>query len=331
VQVKPKLQLPLTESVCASKLAPSLDSTGDWMQRRQEPKSSPISFISTLFVIFAFQFIPIDLAYATEPAASPPQSSAGTEKKAQAQPDNLGFTAQCPKLLAMVDDFGHECLEKARQKIRTFYPSGGDVGVEETQSAYFRAGTPGSHFGLGCTLNAQHKISFLGVYYSTNGDNFKVANTSPIRYIDFNGVVGIMVNDKPVNLLLVRQFGSDFVPLHFPQKTIKNCEVSKQSTGETADENGRFWAFEEKRPGGLSIKSCVGPKENWSCWTHDYIEFFPSPQRQIIYHGDAFSPVFIRDGGDLIVQKDYLEQACAAPKERRKTDAEFILFELCPR
>jgi hypothetical protein len=253
-------------------------------------------------------------------------------------PGEMSFTKQCPKLLAIADDFAHECLKRARSFSRDFYPesfSGGflDAPEKEEHAAYFRAVDTGSHFGLGCTLNQDHKINFLGVYYAAKSSSFTKANTAPLSYIDFQGNVGLQVDGKVVNLMALRQFGTDFIPLRYrilgteydpsilkdPHviPPVKNCESPNRPDGRVNSPGASYFISESQDHGEHVITICVDNpnKKDPGCRSSSYIDYFPNKNQQIIDYEQLSALWLIRDGGGLSVSKKQYEIACHAPND----------------
>jgi len=246
--------------------------------------------------------------------------SYGKESPKPTAPGKTGFHDVCPGLFKIADDFAKECLEKARPYGRVFLP----VHQKETHAAYFREIDSGSHFSLGCTLDQNHKIRFLGIYYSTKSSSFKVANTAPFEFIDFNGNVGINVDGKPVVLIAVRRFVTDFIPSPYKEfdpkldpdavpnpnslPPVKNCENEQVPDGRIRMNNGGAYKIVETKDeqGNIIINGYEG---DTPAYYGQYYRFFPSKQRQIIYDGGA-GFWYITAGGDLLVKKSILEEYC---------------------
>jgi hypothetical protein len=262
--------------------------------------------------------------------------------------EGTSFTEQCPVLFSIADEFAHECLEKARFETRYFAPGNfyGGFGTPQPviHGAYFRAVDSGSHFGLGCTLNRDRKLDFVGVYYSTKSSNFAETNTAPIRFIDYNGNVGITVNGEPTTLLLIRQFATHFVPWKykpFDPKTdldavidphrlppIKNCEsitLPSDQMGKWYREGG-FDAFERPRDDGITIKSCFDITRNDSgCQSSKYLQFLSRDHSQILFQGPA-AFWYIRDSGALLMKEEIFNKVCKTSKTAGNGT---ILREVC--
>jgi hypothetical protein len=239
----------------------------------------------------------------------------------------VGFAAQCPQLLAQADDFAHECLSGAREQRRFFYPVGPEV-----HSAYFHPAADGSHFALGCTLNVKHQIEFLGIYYALSGDSFKIANTAPLGYIDFQGDVGIVVDGELINLIAVRQFGTDLIPLRYLSGTVKNCEGAILANGNLKGPRGGWYTLFERRDAkGIWMRDCV---ESACLPDSEYVEFFGGSDNRIIFH-DQFSDYFIESGGGIFVKKAVLLKQCPIYDAMRakgghpQTQIENVTGEVC--
>jgi hypothetical protein len=249
--------------------------------------------------------------------------------------------------LKIADDFAHECLRKARFETRYFAPGNFSGGFGAPQPVvhgeYFRAVDSGSHFGLGCTLNRDHALDFVGVYYSTKSSTFKVANTAHLRLIDNDGNVGLTVDGEQVSLLAIRRFATDFIPSHykvFDPKTdpdavvdphrlppIKNCDTLTLPNGHSNwyREDG-FVASESQVNRDHVIKTCFDiTKPESGCQSFKYIEFFPSNSRQMIYQGNA-AFWYIRNGGDLLVKDNVLKGSCGSTRLSNNLN---IAHEVC--
>jgi hypothetical protein len=246
----------------------------------------------------------------------------------------LSFTEQCPTLLKIADDFAHECIAKAHTwsyEVQTF------AGHKATISkiAYFRPTTPQSHFSLGCVLNNhdQKKIDYIGVYYSTKGSNFALADSDKAewRNIDWYGNVGLIADGEPINLVLVRPFDTGSMSfsdegfgMHFLLKDgarEKNCEMPKPLHMERVENEA-----------SISIEVCGGPNcdEN-EFKTYDtffaatkrphkiigedvfdgpfsYTRFFNGGDHQIIYRNAGF---YIESDGALLMRSSILQDDCS--------------------
>ncbi|HUZ46754.1 MAG TPA: hypothetical protein VMW54_08960 [Terriglobia bacterium] len=243
--------------------------------------------------------------------------------------NQLSFTSQCPLFLKQADDFAHECLANARKQTRYWHPDFmiGSPAIKETASAYFGKALPGSHFALGCTLASDHTLNVVGIYYSTNSNNFKIANTAPLNFIDFNGNVRVSVDGKVTNFVMLRQLGTDFIPLHFPSGAIKNCEDPRLPDGELRGQYSTGWVTESESHDQLMLKICQGSPGGINCHTAPYIDAFPSADHRIIFQGLAFKWI-VTSGGDLLINKDYYTRICS-PNGNRHADNTDIIHEAC--
>ncbi len=242
---------------------------------------------------------------------------------------NIGtsFTAQCPGLLAQADDFARDCLTNAREQRRVFYPVGPEV-----HSAYFREAAPGSHFALGCTLNVKRQIEFLGVYYALDGNNFKIANTAPLGFIDFQGNAGVVADGDLVNFIAVRQFGTDSIPLRYGVGGAKNCESLGLPEGELRGMTGGSFSASERRD-GTSI--WIRPCEGGACWPEGkYIEFLGDSDKSVVFHLNYYE-FYIESGGGILVRREILQKFCPAYDSMRakgahpQADTVNLLGEIC--
>jgi hypothetical protein len=131
---------------------------------------------------------------------------------------DTSFDAQCPILFSQADSFGKACLANA-QPFTTYFD-----GEPEYHSAYIGFASPGSHFGLGCALNAHHQIAYLGIYYTLNTDDFAQANSATITTVDFDGNIGVRLDGRLVNFIAIRPFETSTIPLPYYAQGAKNCE-----------------------------------------------------------------------------------------------------------
>jgi hypothetical protein len=174
-------------------------------------------------------------------------------------------------------------------------------------------------------LNWQHKISFLGIYYSTDGNNFSKANTAPIRFVDTQGNVGLMIDGAPVTLLAVRQFGSEDIPLRYPVSAPKNCESPLLPNGKLADGRGQFTVQGDITPQSPTLKVC---SSGGACRDYEYTQFFKSGESQIFYH-DRSLRIFIGTAGNVFVENEYYEDFCERSRHNNSAHTENIVTELC--
>jgi hypothetical protein len=179
---------------------------------------------------------------------------------APAQAGDLSFDAQCPLLLAQADNFAHACLANAQSVTRYFNYA------PETHSAFVGPATPGSHFGLGCTLDDKRNLAFVGVYYTINPDNFRLATSATPAVADFDGNFGIIINGKLLNFIAVRVFETKFIPLVYyavgEQKLVKNCEKDDLPIGMSRDiAGGLYYVQENPRKDGIWVHNCLSFSE----------------------------------------------------------------------
>src|SRR5690348_5679818 len=106
---------------------------------------------------------------------------------------DAGFYARCASAYAVADAVAEKCKADARPFTRTFYPGGGSRGERESYRAYF----PDSHgpqkFVLGCVLNSQDQLRFVGLYYSPHPVELSGKNDDPIIFVDPNSNVALNI------------------------------------------------------------------------------------------------------------------------------------------
>jgi hypothetical protein len=216
------------------------------------------------------------------------------------------FFSQCPVLQGQLDKFANICLLNAREQESSF------DGESEVHGAYFGSASPGSHFALGCTLNWKHQIDFIGVYYSVNGNNFALANLSPLAYVDFFGNAGTVVGGKLANFVMIRQFGDASFPPHFQGNIVKNCENSESKTHEIYGTFGGSFSLRRRFVLGKDlITGCIGG----ACLPEvPYTQFFGTADSPVIYNGQFFT-FLIEDDGSLLVANHDLAKYCPTYRE----------------
>ena len=233
-----------------------------------------------------------------------------------------GFFSVCKDYLPIADRFADACRNHAREQTRYFN------GEPETRFAYFADGPTSSHFGLGCVLGATGKIAFLGIYYSTNSENFILANTARLRFIDGFNNVGIVVNNEPVTLVAVRRLVTDLVPPPFPAKWAKNCEG--ENAGSDSPVRGPYGSFvfsEASSHGSTAVQWCMTGDANRFCKSLDYISFFDAGPSEIIY-GYLRDSFLIKASGELLIERSIYHDGCTKYYDHRMA-APNLAQELC--
>jgi hypothetical protein len=250
-------------------------------------KQSQRSDLAMLFIAAMYFFFSIaHLAYA---------NSGGTD-----------LTEVCPVLLSQADAFSRECLSNASTYEHYF------DGSPETHYEYIGPSVPGSHFGLGCTLNSKHEIAFLGIYYTIDGDNFKLPKNAMPGYVDFDGNIGVLLNGKPINFLVVRPFETKTIPLPYYASGIKNCEKQISPDGKIDDiQGGGFYVQESVRNGALSIRGCY--TKTVCADEEQYVQIVGGQDHVIVRTSLAFD-YYIEDGGGLLYNIATIKKYCPAFK-----------------
>jgi hypothetical protein len=227
------------------------------------------------------------------------------------------FSVQCPELLREADSFAQECKAHARKLVSHWHAEfqWGGYAPEWTTGIYkawFKPAKPGSHFSIGCTLNEQNKVVYLGIYYATSSKNFISANTEPLRYIDDHGNVGLWVKNKPVNLIAIRQFDIPAAPRDKSREyEVKNCESKALPPGVLFTYH---YFYARSQPGPYEYWICEG--EANTCSIEKYTPFFSSDDPTIIHAGVDY---IVRSGGDLWVKTKALKKSCASDHKLRDT------------
>ena len=225
---------------------------------------------------------------------------------ASAFPKSDSFLSQCPTLLQHADSVAEECPRKAKAFTRYF------SGRPEVHSAYFKLIDAGSHFQVGCTLNALGRIATLGVYYSTDPDFDFETTKKGISSIDFDGDVELLDSGtgERTHMILVREFVTSVTrPERYFSGRIKNCEPASDRDGLIHWVNGSFNAEFRATPSGAIVQA-VELGTNCSA---------PSPYvRQL--SGHSFEPIwtdlacgtFIMDDGSLLTAASSYEKFCVS-------------------
>ena len=133
------------------------------------------------------------------------------------------FDRQCQRLLPIADEFAKKCLKEAVPFSRMFYPGGGTKGEPEAFSVLFSDAFPNSHFILGCVLDADQKLDFVGLYYKTSTAPLPAFKPEQIGFVDFQDNVGLRINDRKHILIAVRQFVTQLIPNRVEAR-VRNCE-----------------------------------------------------------------------------------------------------------
>jgi hypothetical protein len=208
---------------------------------------------------------------------------------------DTSFDAQCPILFSQADSFGKACLANA-QPFTTYFD-----GEPEYHSAYIGFASPGSHFGLGCALNAHHQIAYLGIYYTLNTDDLASANSATITTVDFDGNIGVRLDGRLVNFIAIRPFETSTIPLPYYAQGAKNCESPVLSPGETKDNAGKTFFITIRHIGSqVWIRNCLDVPtsclpdqqylqiENDSKWDGVFVPTIGAWPRYLIEGGGGF-------------------------------------------
>ena len=214
------------------------------------------------------------------------------------------FYAQCHALLPIADEFAKECMQRAKPFSRTFYPSGGNRGEKESYSTYFKTLSAPSHFVLGCVLNFEHKLNFVGLYYTARPLDMSTFSEDKVVFIDPNDNVGLDADGIQTTFVAIRQFVTDTIPRRFPVIP-KNCEDSgiDETSGSKATGLYHIRQLDDRR-----FQHCFADH----CLIEMYRSFFGMHDAPIIYIIDW--RIFIDANGILLLEEKFRDDACKSYK-----------------
>ncbi|MCC8942964.1 hypothetical protein H8A99_42795 [Bradyrhizobium sp. Arg68] len=187
---------------------------------------------------------------------------------------------------------------------------------------YFRSLDAPSHFLLGCVLDFNRKINFVGLYYSARPLDMSQFDRSTVVFVDPNDNVGLSIGDRQRTLIAVRQFVTSSIPARLEGRP-KNCEEATPETtdGETATPYKRF-----RKIDAAQIEYCSGT----ACRVASYVTPVGIHSAPIIYaHNDVF---FIDASGALTIKSDFFERRCGTngtAKRKGATSLFSIISEAC--
>lgn len=232
--------------------------------------------------------------------------------------EETAFINQCTKLLPDANEFASVCLDHARPFSRTFYPGGGSKGEIEAYSTYFKRLEAPSHFLLGCVLDSNRKLSFLGLYYAAEPSDMARFEDYEVLFVDPNDNVGISVNGVQRTLIAIRQFVTDIVPPRLKGRP-KNCELPQIETvgGVTATAHDRFRQINQNE-----FEFCNGV----ACRSARYSTFVREHRSPLVY---ASHDVFLIDeNGALLIKNEHIDRICSAVRSDVASMYN-IVFEMC--
>ena len=212
------------------------------------------------------------------------------------------FDRQCQRLLPIADEFAKKCLKEAVPFSRMFYPGGGTKGEPEAFSVLFSDAFPNSHFILGCVLDADQKLDFVGLYYKTSTAPLPAFKPEQIGFVDFQDNVGLRINDRKHILIAVRQFVTGFIPQRYGVG-VRNCEEGDME-GVTPNPNSSTLVRNAQMPGEW-IYSYNAPSGGES---KQYRAFFGSGDAPKIWW--MTGNTIIDANGALLVPDAWHESAC---------------------
>mgnify|MGYP003577307097 CR=1 FL=1 len=212
------------------------------------------------------------------------------------------FDRQCQRLLPLADEFAKKCLKEAVPFSRMFYPAGGTRGEREAFRILFSDAYADSHFFMGCTIDANDELDFVGIYYKTSTEPLPQFTSEQIGFVDFQDNAGIRVNGRKQILIAVRQFDTDIIPERYGVRA-RNCEPGDME-GKSPSADGATFIRNPKKPEewAYTFRAALDPQ------IAPYRVFFNSGEAPIIWKDLGAN--FIDASGTLIVLDEWYRSAC---------------------
>jgi len=232
---------------------------------------------------------------------------------------------ECPRWVRLADDFYDDCRVHARYFTRLFYPGGLEPGVPEQHYAWFYIDpkSKNPHFLMGCMLQRDRSLRFLGLYYTPDPSAIAVANNAAIQGIEPDGNVVLSVNDFPVTLTAVRAFSTKKIKTIW--KHAVNCESPLSEDGYYYTKGERVLADLSRFDQDHTIN--IGHFQRTRKDVR-YVELFPSGKpRDIIYQEGLL--FLIESSGSVLVKKDWLEKKCTEGIRDRIAHSPWLFHQLC--
>jgi hypothetical protein len=241
------------------------------------------------------------------------------------------FLRLCQQSMAKAESFLAECRAKARPFKRVFLPGGHGPPSPEEHAAWFDPENGGSHFGFGCVLGGKGEVRYLGIYFALQPSSFRLANSAPFSFVDFQGNVGLRPSERNhVTFLAVHKFTP---PGTTRTHWDRNCEIGRYdpATNETADNRGHGFYFHRvngEDPAEITQCSSREPEYRYikeNCHTRYYKSFLSSDRSAVIY-SDA--SIKITESARLYVERGILDKICSTSFRSAREFINFIA-ELC--
>jgi len=212
------------------------------------------------------------------------------------------FNRQCLRLYPQADAFAQKCLSDAVPFSRMFYPGGGTRGEPENFSVLFSDAFPNSHFIMGCVLNADRQLHYVGLYYKTSVEPLPPFKSEDIGFVDFQDNVGLRIKGRKHILIAVRQFVTNNIPQRYGWGA-RNCEPGDME-GHTPGPNSTTLVRKPDSPGEWLYRFQGSTK--------------PKVVPYRVYFGPGTAPhiwrivgtTVIDANGALLIPQDWLESAC---------------------
>jgi hypothetical protein len=234
---------------------------------------------------------------------------------------------QCPLWVATAESFWEQCRTSARQFTRTFYPSGGRLGVKEEHSVWFSTDTTSTHFLMGCVLKADRSLEFLGIFYAADPSVAVVANVQPIVGVSFDGDVVLSHDGRAVTLVPVRPFETSVITTRWSAKRAAplNCQSARGADGGFhLMRNSIFADFSKFDREGTALIGEFPDVQRQAA----YIELFPrSSTREVIY--SWFTSLLVTTSGSVLVRKDRFPKVCTEGLPERVVKSPLLLHQVC--
>ncbi|MGO4449094.1 hypothetical protein AB4Y96_09215 [Phyllobacterium sp. TAF24] len=211
------------------------------------------------------------------------------------------FDRQCQRLLPLADNFARKCLTEAVPFSRVHNKTG-----SEEFRVLFSDAYPNSHFIMGCMVDWQNQLRYVGMYYKTSTDQLPIFKSDQIGAVDYQANVGLDVAGRKQVLIAIHQFITDLIPARF--NAVSNCEKGSID-GSRITENNPVVTFDDSEKKRLTY--CVSSSSN-ACNTYEYKQYFETGHDGPIIAAPAFDSFFITANGGLIATDKYYNAYCGS-------------------
>jgi hypothetical protein len=230
--------------------------------------------------------------------------------------------------MAKAEAFAAECKKNARPLKRNFYPGGSAQPVVEEHAAWFDLSDSGPHFGFGCTL-LRNEVRYVGLYFFLDSANFRLANSAPFTFIDFQGNVGLRSpQGQAFTLLAVRKFTTPG-----RERTIldRNCEIGEFDPllNQTIEHIGSGLSIHQiSDDDPATITRCSDREIRYvesNCFRQRFRSFLNQTKSAIIH---ADTSIKVTEEARLYISSEIFDKTCGSTF---RSALEFLIFvkELC--